>query len=137
MALLVTVIDPLILPTAFGENSIPTIAVCPGASVVLEGTPVLVNPVPVMLPPVNVRLEFPVFFSVICWVSDPFTFILPKARLAGVTFNIREAETPVPDSTTVIWLSDAFELRTTDPLDLPTAVGKKPTVNCVFPFAGI
>jgi hypothetical protein len=135
-ALLMMVIPPATLPAVFGANSAVTTAVCPAARVT-AATPVALNPTPLMLPPEMLILEFPPFFSVSCWVAEPFTITFPKARLAGLTLNRREVPTLVPAKTIVMRPSEAVEVSATDPLELPTDSGKKPTVIWAVPPAAI
>jgi hypothetical protein len=100
-ALLRMVMPPVMLPVVFGVNSAVTTAVCPGARV-SAAKPVALSPVPLLLPPEMLIFEFPAFFRVICWIAEPFTATFPKAKLAGLTVNIRELPTLLPDNTTGI-----------------------------------
>lgn len=127
--MLVIVIAPVILLATVGAKPAVSVALCPGANVVLPLIPVALTPAPLTVSPEIVRLEFPVFVSFSTRVVDQPRVIFPNARLPGETPNSRVVAIPVPLTAIDNELSDAVDPIVTAPLALPARDGWKTIVN--------
>lgn len=108
VALLTAETLPVSLPAAAGEKATVNVAACPSAKVKGVVTPLTVNPAPVTDTCETVRLPLPVFDSTTLWVLLPPTSTLPRLSEVAlgdstpVDAGVGAAETPVPDTATVL-----------------------------------
>ena len=129
LALLVTVTVPVKFPAVLGANSIWRIAVCPAAMVVPLTPLSTLKPVPLADASDTVTLEFPALTRVAPSVLDPPTASLPKFKTEFEISNVRVGVPPVPLTAILTSAAPLLPFSITDPVTLPEAVGKNPTVK--------
>ena len=131
LALLVTVIVPLLEPAAVGAYTTLKARLCPAVSVTgaLAPLSVKVDPVSAMLE--IVTLAFPVLVTVTVCVEDDPAFTFPKDRLFELNESVCDAATPVPLNG--IEAGEFGALLTIDraPVTPPVEAGEKTTLKVV------
>jgi hypothetical protein len=136
-ALLLTVIDPVVLPAAVGAKVTFKTAVCPGVSVVFTLAPFAVNAAPATTRLKSVTFAFPELVSVACKeLLLPIT-TLPKSKFVVLEVNEAAGATPLPLATIISGDPGASLISETDPLTLPADCGAKTTLNVAVWLGGI
>jgi len=124
-ALLATcTLAPVTAPPVIGANVTVSVADCPGVRIVPFETPLALNSA-LAVTPETVMLEFPLFVSVEVSWPEPFTFTVPKLKLAGLAAKIRVAATPVPLKLIVTDDGRPLVVRTIEPVTLVADTGVK------------
>ena len=126
-SLLVTVIEPELLPAIVGEYVTFKVTLAPGAivfGVVIPETP---NGPPLTLIREIVRLEPPTLLTVAVPLPVLPTVTVPKFRLAGFRLTCCGADVAVPESATCAEATPTSVATVSIPVTLPEELGAKET----------
>lgn len=129
VALLVTVMLPLALPTDDGANVTLQEVDCPAAR--LKGKPMeqMLKPAPLGVTCEIVTLEFPELVSVTLCVALVPVVRLPKLNDVGFAESCKVAATPVPLSAMLVGELGALLVSAMLPEKLPAEAGANPTLK--------
>jgi hypothetical protein len=131
VAVLVTVIEPEVVPDVVGANCAVKLADCPAAIVNGVVKPATLNPAPVAAIWLTVRVLLPEFVKVtVCWPL-PETATLPKLTLPGLAVNVDDSETALPASVITCCEPGALSVKVMLPVAAPADVGVNVTANFI------
>lgn len=123
---------PTALPAADGANVTFSVAVCPGATVVLAPTPEALKPEPLTITLLIVAFAFPVFVSVRPSELLLPTATLPKLKLVVLALNPGADATAVPLVEIATGELPALLTSEIEPLTVPAEVGVNTMLKAVF-----
>lgn len=125
----VTVMLPETFSALVGPKTTFIVWLCPAPRVTGSEKPLALMSAALTVTWEMVRLEFPLFVSVILFEPEFPAFTLPKLRLVGLADKVTEAATPVPVKDTVAGEFGALLEIATDPERFPAVVGAKTALN--------